>query len=161
MKHHGRRAFTLVEVALAVAMVGFAVITILGLIPVALEASKDSSDATATSLIAQQLSAELSSHVRASGKFSPTPAGTPLRYYYDVEGQPLNMSQSVQAARAYYLALVDIREFASPPAHTSSETLLHSRIVVRWPVNASAGGSQPPVVPNPSETSFTLYLARP
>ncbi len=56
-------SFSLVEVVLALGVVGFAIIAILGVIPVGLKASRGSQDETRAAHIAQSIFASLSSQV--------------------------------------------------------------------------------------------------
>lgn len=75
------RAFSLIEVALALGIIAFALVAILGMIPVGLNASRDAIDDTRTSLIAQ----DVANRVRAE----ISTVGDPLDYSDPVNPQPI------------------------------------------------------------------------
>lgn len=100
--HHG---FSLVEVVIALGVVGFALIAILGLFPMAMTASKDSQNETRAAFIAQLILSHIQTQnpTNASFPLGLDPAATsalngnaPLRltnsstFYaiYDADGQP-------------------------------------------------------------------------
>ncbi len=63
-KRSSNNAFSLIEIVLAVGIISFALVGILGLFPVALDAAADSREETQSAFIAQQIYA---------GLFTPTP----------------------------------------------------------------------------------------
>lgn len=77
-----RRAFSLVEVTLAMGIVGFAAATVLALLPTGLKSLRNSIEQTVESQISQQITSDI----------LQTPfinAGTMIKYY-DNEGFPVN-----------------------------------------------------------------------
>ena len=74
-------AFSLIEIVLAVGIVSFALVGILGLFPVALEAAADSRQETQATFIADQIISGLSS----PAPFLPSATGTKLGTSVDVQ----------------------------------------------------------------------------
>ena len=81
------RGFSLVETALALGIAGFALVPILGMLPVALNASRTSSDLTITTQIGQRM---LSLAQQTATKNYGTLIGS--YYYFDDQGQPLALT---------------------------------------------------------------------
>lgn len=137
-RSHG---FSLIEVTLAIGIIAFGLIAILGLVPVGLNAAKDAADDTRTSLIAQdvfnRVRGDLSTNTTAvpvanlslrwldaSGNLQASPISytsianasygitTPAaNAYYDSEGLFLN--ESADYARNSYKARIFIRPLAT------------------------------------------------
>lgn len=76
------RGFTLVEVVIALGIISFALVALIGLLPVGLDTFRRAVDATTTSQIAQEL---LSSATHAKYSALGQMAGTP--YYFDDQGK--------------------------------------------------------------------------
>src|SRR5437762_2962412 len=102
-----RRAFSLVEVTIAIGVIGFALIAVLALIPVGMKSSGDSINATHTSLIG----ADIQNRMRASitnADFPAAPSNPTARTlveYYDQDGAwidtaSLGMNSAFYRARA-------------------------------------------------------------
>ena len=62
-----RRAFTLVEIALSLGIAGFALVAILGVIPVAIETAKEARHETRATFIAQTIMETLRSGIEGNG----------------------------------------------------------------------------------------------
>ncbi len=84
----GRRGFSLVEVTMAVGLVSFAVITVIGLMPVGLAALHRAIDTTEEAQIVRQIDAlaVLTPYSSLPGSFSGT------TFYYDQDGELLATS---------------------------------------------------------------------
>lgn len=100
-----RSAFTLVETALALGIVAFAMIPLLGLLPIGLQMSHNASDLTLSAQIAQRLAgmiqqAGYSSFQASSG----TPGPADVYYYFDAEGQPLKSVNGAAPTSSVYTA---------------------------------------------------------
>lgn len=80
----GRFGFSLVEVTIAMGIVSFALITLLGIVPIGLMAAQDAMRQTANAHIIQQISGDLG---RMSIGDLPGYIATPQ--YYDFDGQRL------------------------------------------------------------------------
>lgn len=143
-----RAAFSLVEVSAALALVAFSLLAILGLIPVALKASREAVDDTRASLIAQ----DAATHLRAMPATSAT-TKTEMILWYDRDGRYVEVDASKSDySNAMYRADVARGRLNSYPAHTAiadqdpangdSTQLMGAIIVIRWPVNTTTG--EPP-----------------
>jgi uncharacterized protein (TIGR02598 family) len=86
MKTKPSRAFTLVETIMAIGIVSFAMLPILGLMPVGLSNLRDAISLTAESQIVQALSNDilLTDYQKVVGRFGGDPE---VRYYDDAGGQ--------------------------------------------------------------------------
>ncbi len=142
------RGFSLAEVALALGVVAFAIIAIIGMVPVALDAAKTSRDETHATFIARSLletlrSGENGNYVIESspGTFSinayPTTAGSTITHYssYDADGTLIGTSNQgafdaggSAAAGAVFLARLTLT--------TQDDGLVHTEVVVEAPATA-------------------------
>ena len=127
-------AFSLVEVTLALGIMGFAFVSILGLIPVGLNSFRDTKNVSVASLIAQQIFAEVQSTTftelvnsnlqpgddwRLPPPSSQTQSGsggapqttTPLRCF-DEQGQEISATDPTVATRTVYR--VNVRVVFAP-----------------------------------------------
>src|SRR6187402_786674 len=95
--HSRQRAFTLVEVVLALGVASFGLISMLGLLSVGLKTFHDAINATTESEITQQLANQL----RLANFSSVQNATTTSTYYFNQEGVATN------AAGAIYFASVN------------------------------------------------------
>lgn len=81
------QGFSLIEVVIAMGVLAFAMIAILGLMPAGLKSFRDTMDKNGQALILQYVSGELS---RSWSNTSPAPYTT--NYYFDDEARPLTSS---------------------------------------------------------------------
>jgi len=137
----------LVEVTLALGIVGFAAVTMMAMVPVGLKSLRSSIDQTVQSQIGQQVSADiLQTPFSQVGSFTK---------YYDNEGFPVS-----SASDAVFTAEISpSTNFSYPGSElldglaiplSSSMKSLQVRITTRETVN----------LPASSQHSFTLLLAR-
>lgn len=152
-------AFSLVEVTLALGIMGFSLVAIFGLLPFGLNIFRQTIDTTVQAQIAQ----EMTSVVQRTPFSQIIGLGTeanPTRYYFDDEGTRLNAASS----RSVYTAMVfvpgtDATTLLAPMASNGAlNNLTAVRIVigrsVLMPDNAASGS----VLPATAKTSVT-YVA--
>ena len=135
----GNGAFTLVETVLAVAIVAFALVAILGLVGLAVQGTKDSDVATRVAMVNRRVVSDLQSRTFAAvtGSFAAKSTQTS---YYDLYGTPYtdsfgNPRSPVPGTSGTYFECDVTNATPSSPAPVLSSTnnaaLL--RIVIRWP----------------------------
>ncbi len=116
-------AFSLVEVVIALGVISFALVSMIGLMGVGINASRQSSENTAlTAMISQVLG-----KVRASSNAPPA-----TNFFFDADGLPLTNS-----AGAIYQCAVSS---TNPPATEISDVsgnFLKATLVFTWPVSAA------------------------
>lgn len=116
-----RSAFTLVEVTIALGVVSFALLAMIGLIPTGLGSLRNSTQQSVNAQIIQQISSGLT----ATGFLSRTDfsvfASTNL--YFDAEAQPLEGSDG-----ARYLATITVKNPSLPGVIGSDEQDLASSL---------------------------------
>jgi uncharacterized protein (TIGR02598 family) len=143
MKAHARSAagFSLVEVTLALGVAAFCLITVFGLIPVALMTQQASVRQTTATAIISQIVGDLGSGVRLppglqSKQFSLTghwaAQATPDRLYFMTDGTFIvgSTNQSTVPTNAVFGATVT---YLKPPTETTSL----ADINVAWPAQAA------------------------
>lgn len=133
----GRRrpvpAFTLIETALALGIVAFALIPLIGLLPVGLQLSRSASDYTVAAQIAQRLSGMVQQSDDPSSTLKKD-GGSPLiqsYYAFDNEGQPVsqlsNTTTAVGSGAAVYSAAIipaqAVQEASTSPGGSSTTSL--------------------------------------
>ncbi len=141
--------FSLIEVALAVAVISFALVAILGLMPVGLKSAAEAGDATRTSMLEANAEADIRATVSPTD-FTSATARTVTRYY-DQQGILLT-----SATGAFYRVDATIgNTWTTPLANVDEAYLRPVSAVVRWPVDSSGNPA------SSNTTSFTLYVAKP
>ena len=143
---HETAAFSLVEVTLALGIGAFCLITVMGLLPVALKTQQAGIQQTTGNTILSQIVADLSAAQRLppgqqSKQFNLNghwaAQGTPDVLYFAKEGTfiPNSTNQTNAPANSVFRATVT---YLQPPVETTSL----ADITVTWPaqVNPSAGG---------------------
>lgn len=121
----GKRAgFTLIETALAVGIVAFALIPVVGLLPFGLQASRTASDLTITTQIAQRLSGMIQQTDEPSAKSQDGSSSLMQNYYYfDGEGQPLGSAQQANGVYAAGIIAGPTSDTLVDPARATSLTI--------------------------------------
>lgn len=179
--------FSLVEVTLAIGIVGFGLIAILGLIPVGLRSGRESVDASRTSLIAQdainRTRAALSSNdpLYLQRFFAPDSGGVATFFFYDSQGFSTGELIRVQVANDqpqyypnvatpgdFYRVKVNVSAFdqaagypSYDPRHVpvgASPSLLCGTLQIDWPVNVNTGAI---AGRNPDQVTQTFFLRKP
>ena len=151
------RAFSLIEIVLTVGIISFALVGILGLFPVAVEAAANSQRETQAALIARSIYTDLDSRPDArrflfastnSLESGPESAGEELditkqgNYYlaYDNDGLPLGLidkeTYSHGKKEAAYLARVKIRPGAGNSSDAQIPELTRVEVSVEAPASA-------------------------
>jgi uncharacterized protein (TIGR02598 family) len=155
-----QRAFSLVEVVIALAVAAFALITVLALLPVGLNSANSAVGDTRSSMIAQDCALRLRA-IPITG--TPGTAMT-TNWFYDVNG----LYQGTNYASAVYRVDAKRAQLNSYPANTNpssqdaanmySSQLEAAVINVGWPVNTATG-----TLPTGKATtnSYTFYLRVP
>ena len=95
MKRKAIQAFTLVEVALALAITTFGIVAVLGLLPGGLTAARNAADSTITATIVQAMFSTLrqqsfSANSLWGSPFSLTTAGASTSNYFDQAGNQMS-----------------------------------------------------------------------
>ena len=132
MKKQITSAFSLVEVTLALGIAAFCLITIIGLVPVAVLTNRNATSQTAATNIMSSVVADL----RATPKSTDTSAqfaiefGTARRLYFDGSGQ---FSTSLQTNSRYQ---VNVTWNPSPPTG-----MQWADVKVTWPAAATAANA--------------------
>jgi len=143
-------AFSLIEVTLALGVVAFALVAILGLVPVALRSAKDATEDTRVSLIAQDIA------VRSRALFSSSSALSPsTNWWYDNEGRFIDQSSGANFADAFFRVGVVGGDLATYPTNVSGSTLRAVNVTVAWPVNTEDGNV---IAPAANGASFPMYF---
>lgn len=129
-----RSGFTLIEIALTLGIIAFALVAIIGLIPVALQADRAAADDTALAAAANRVASDL--YGRGFAYLSATSTAKPWPYYFDSEGIPMPA-----ATGALYECVIVQAGTANPPAlapSAVSPNLMDFEVRFAWPVDAPA-----------------------
>ena len=162
-----QRAFSLVEVVLAIAVVVVALLTMLALIPLALGSARDSVNYTRTSFIAQDAALRIRMIPGTANPISPPTAGTPFpvlttNWWYDANGRFLGTNY----ATALYRVDVKRGTLNSYPPYTNptaqdlnnaySTQLEAATVAVGSPVNTANGNLVATAAP--TTNIYTFYV---
>ncbi len=165
------RAFSLVEIALALGVIAFALVAVVGVIPVGLQASRDSVDLTRTSMIAQDAAMRLPTlpYTDATAKIKATDSpNSDNPWLYDVNGHWLAYAKGSTPpyAKAYYRVYItrDVptsyppnTDPASRPASNNYSTrLLAATVTINWPLDPNTGNP----IGGPYKTAVYPLLTR-
>ncbi len=129
--------FSLVEVAMAVGVVAFALLAIVGLLAVGMNASRESREETRSVLLSQDMLAKVRESLAPNGIASvgSFQAGT-FTNYYDHEGHATNASGYFRAVAT--IAAIDSQIVADP----ASTQLLGVHLTITWPQPANTATNQ-------------------
>jgi len=145
-------AFTLVEIVLVLAVIATALIAIIGVLPVGLDAGRQAANQTVVALIFEDVHHRLQSQPLTTGTASFSPL------YFDDRGvliQPATSSTGgVSYPNALYRADVTIGAWNTQPPNTSGLTPV--TIALSWPVNPISGQ---PIGPKNPQSSVTFGVA--
>lgn len=172
-------AFSLVEVTLAIGIVAFALLAILGLIPIGQTSTRDATDDTRTSLIGRDVSARVRAVLNSSTGFAnasttfPSPPTGP-NFYYTNEGtffcNAANLSTALANAKLngeplpnYAVTVIVGTNFANPLPNVSNSYLKPVAARIGWPLDSN-GSVVGPVVAgvqaNAERKVFTFYIRK-
>ena len=151
-----RAAFSLVEVTLAIGIIAFALIAILGLIPVGLKSGGEAIDATRTSLAAKDAQNRVKSSV-TSATFAGTADIALPAWFYDREGVFVDTAVN-GFGNVVYRADATIKGSwgANAPPNVDANVMRPVTLQLRWPVKPSDGS---PLGNN--NVSFAFYVRKP
>ena len=128
--------FTLIEVALALAIVATVFVALLGLLPAGLNASRDAANSTVVSVILESLHNRLQNQTLRPGYADFSPA------YFDIHGAFIpSDADEKDRARRIYRADVRIGDWHRRPEGTSA--LQPVTFEVSWPIDAKSGERGP------------------
>ncbi len=174
-----RAGFSLIEVTLAIGVIAFALVAILGLIPVAQNSAHEAADATKTSLVGQDVFARVRASLNSATTFAnpsafPNPPTGPS-FYYTNEGiffsNAANLSASLNAAKLngeplpnYAVTVIVGANFANPLPNVNNNYLKPVVVKVGWPLDSNASILGPTVAgvqPNAERKTFTFFIRKP
>jgi uncharacterized protein (TIGR02598 family) len=164
--HRRDTAFSLVEVTLALGIIAFALIAILGLVPVAQNAGHDAADDTKIALIEQDAFTRARAAINTSALFASPPS--PLIYYYTNEGvffadnsnlaTALSIANSNNSPLPNFAASVAVGVNFSNALPNIDNTYLKPAVVsIGWPLDSS--GSV--IGANTARKTCTFYIRKP
>ena len=146
-----KRAFSLVEVVIALAVTAFALMALIGTLPTGIKTVKDSMNDSASANILQQIRAQMeqvSFGANASGSMNINTTGT-VTNYYTPEGLLTN------AAAGYYMATFNTINAYFPNTSTSvsanafqATSAAVIQVIISYPLSA----------PTANQTQTTNYL---
>jgi uncharacterized protein (TIGR02598 family) len=156
----------MVEVTLAIGVIGVGLLAIFALIPVGLNSGRDAMDATRSSLILQDVSSRVRGAINTSQLFTTPPA---LSFYYTSEGiffsDQTNLATALAAAQTNktplpnYKATVSVGStWAAAPASIDPAYLKPVVVSLGSPLDSSGNvvGAA-----NTTRSVFTFYLRKP
>ena len=117
------RAFTLVEVVIAIGVVALAGLSLLGLVEVAMQSSHDTDVQAAQATIVSTVTGKLSSQ-----NFTNVVASLPFTTYFTGQGMETNASAAI-----YRCDVIDVS-----PANSAASLMRQVQLQIRWPVPAYA-----------------------
>ena len=124
----GRRAFTLVEVVLAIGIVAFCVVPLIGALSVAYQQGREAQEKTELALVFQSVEAVLRGSVgRGTNSFASLQASLPQTNYFAQGGQYLGTNLAVSGNTNLYRCVITTNALATT-AHRSGV-----RVVVQYP----------------------------
>jgi uncharacterized protein (TIGR02598 family) len=178
--------FSLVEVTLALGVMAFALVAILGIVPVGLNSARESVDASHTALIAQDVFDRMRASLVTNDSssqfyFGPYATGTASFFFYTSEGSRTGELLKVQSpgdqpafypnvktASDFYRAKVNIGIFdqnltTSPydprkVTGPSPPNLLCATVEIRWPINTQFGSV---AGSSNKKATYTFFLRKP
>lgn len=159
-------AFSLVEVTLALGIIGFALVAILGLVPVAQNAGREAADDTKIGLIEQDAFARVRATINTTALFSTPPS--PLIYYYTNDGVFFADNSALSAALStansnnsplpnYAASVVFGASFANALPNIDNNYLKPVVVSIGWPLDSSGNI----VGPNTARKTCTFYIRKP
>ncbi|MDA7673051.1 prepilin-type N-terminal cleavage/methylation domain-containing protein [Verrucomicrobiales bacterium] len=147
------RAFSLIEVTIAMAIAAVALILIVGLLPPALTSARDSADQTAIGTVLEDV------HDRLEG--SPLKVGVPdiSPLFYDQQGRFVSDDHTdTLESRRFFKVELELAEFSEAAKIENINGMLGLSVEVYWPLNESRdpiGSSRPKTTISYPVTTFT------
>lgn len=173
-------AFSLIEVTLAIGIIGFALIAILGLVPIGQNAARDAADDTRGSLIEQDVFARVRASIDSAATFTtpttvfPSPPSGP-NFYYTNDGvffsDRAGLLAAVTLAKAsnrplpnYGVTVIVGSSFATALPNVTNATLKPVTATLGYPIDGVGNVIGPTingVQANAARKTFTFYLRKP
>jgi len=123
--------FTLTEIVFALAIIATAMLALIGLLPLGMDASRQAANHTIIATILEDLHNRLEGEKLQSGEVSFSPA------FYSDAGTFISEDSEEKGVIPYYQARVRVGDWAERPAHTSG--VLPVVIELYWPVDSETG----------------------
>lgn len=152
------RAFSLVEVTLALGIIAFALLAIVGLIPIGMKSAREAVEDTRTGLILQDAANRTRSFLGAATTVPAAPAT--VTWWYDSRGGVRPQPQAWPDAETFYRVDVRYGPLASALTNVGATNLLAATISIGWPVNTATGAIEGGST-NRSGTTHPFYLRIP
>lgn len=151
------RAFSLVEVTLAIGVIGFALIAVFGLVPVGLKSGRESVDATRLSMVGADVESRIrASVIPADFPAAASPAVRTITLFYDKDGLWFD-HVDLGYGRGFYRVDATIgASWANPIPNVDEHYLRPVSVALAWPVDLVSGN---PIGNN--KQSFAFYLRKP
>ncbi len=133
--------FSLVEVAMAVGLIVFVLVALIGLLSLGLKQLRESSDRLVTSSIAQDVVSDLKRYTFRPSIFRD-PNQRVLTRLYDASGVLLasasggnlpTVPSGLKHLSGYYLAEIELGPLSAYPPNVNSDQLLAASVRIRWP----------------------------
>ena len=123
--------FTLTEIVLALAIIATAILALIGLLPLGMDASRQAANHTIVATILEDLHNRLEGDKLQSGEASFSPA------FYSDAGTFISEDSEDKEVQPYYAAKVRVGDWAERPEHTSGVRPVV--IELYWPVDSETG----------------------
>lgn len=126
---------TLVETVLAIGIIAVAIVPVIGVLGVALNTLRDSSEETSRAAIVNFVNSDLRARTYCTNSYSLNGASNILTgasattYYFDVQGNWVSTGTASDPARILYSAT---------PTGTNDGKLIRYNVTIRWPYPANA-----------------------
>lgn len=146
----GRSGFSLVEVAIALGIVSFVLIALIGLLPIGLKHLQESEEAMASNLIFKDVNARVQRLSSRPSEFRD-PANRDFVFVYDASGLLLARANGLTEGAPppglthlapRYIARVRVGNLANYPSHVSSDQMLGARIELFSATRIGADGDE-------------------
>lgn len=129
--------FSLVEVTLAIGIISFSLLTVLGLMPVGLTTLRQATEQTIESQIVQKIGSEvqLTSYSKLAANFSGK------TFYYSDQGDYLGSSPASVPADTRYRAVATLSNSVFPGSTNAPSALSDSLVTMRIDIVRVSGGA--------------------
>lgn len=130
MESANQSAFSIVEVALALAIASVGLVTILAMAPQAMETSRSSADRTAIGVVLE----DIQENIRGL----PLVVGIPEknRYFYDIQGRATIVDpENKDAMPPFFRVDIELVEISEPATLENAESLLAVAATIWWPLD--------------------------
>ena len=144
-----KAGFTLTEIVLALAIIATAMLAVIGLLPLGMDASRQAANHTIVATILEDLHNRLEGEKLQAGEVAFSPA-----FYSDAGTFISEDSEGREAAKPYYRAEVRIAEWSERPTHTSGVRPVVIKLY--WPVDSETGD---PIGGSTPKTTITYGAA--